>query len=267
MKAHVRSRICAEKLASPATFVSCGPSSLVAIFVAVFGLGVGCGDDHPVTADAGGDAAGDAQTMDAGPADLPASGDAKADAVVDVGPESKADVAVPDAGAGADAAVDAGDGGTADGKPDGAGEAGSTSDEVWPADAIKMVAEDRGGGFGPAPPAGSACQWSGTYTLTVATKNLAWRLCQPPAPGAPYQLVISQRTLTDFERDALVAALDKVAVSTAPSCGADKGVLALKVTTAAGEKEYLDNFYACLKQGVYVTNIDGVFQVLRQLVK
>jgi hypothetical protein len=260
MKAHAQSRVCAENIASPATFVSCRPSSLVAIFVAAFALGVGCGDDQPLTADAGGDAASDATTMDAQPADLPPSGDSKPDAVLDVAP-SKADVGLPDT------AVDAGDGGSADGKPDGAGEAGGTSGEVWPADAIKMVAEDRGGGFGAPPPAGSACQWSGTYTLTVATKNLAWRLCQPPAPGAPYQLVISQRTLTDFERDALVAALDKVAVSTAPSCGADKGVLALKVTTVEGEKEYLDNFYACLKQGVYVTNIDGVFQVLRQLVK
>jgi hypothetical protein len=259
MKTHAPARISAAEVPASATSMS---RRLAFVVTAVWALGSACGDDPPGLDDAGGDAA----VMDARPADVP-SGDARPDSGADVTPDAHADLGSVDVADGADAAAmdaaaDAGDGG----KPD-AADGGGIANQVWPADAIKLVAEDRGGGFAPSPPAGSACQWSGTYTWTVATKNLAWRLCQPAAPGAPYQTVVGQRVLTDFERDALVAALAKVAVTTAPSCGADKGILALKVTTPAGEKEYLDNFYQCQKQGVYVTNIDGVFQVLRQLVK
>jgi hypothetical protein len=269
MKDHARTRIFAEAPAAPVTFVSCGPALRTAIFVTALALGVGCDDDHPVT--------GDAAAMDARPSDGALPGDVRPDAAVDAVTDARPDAGdAGDAGlpvdvpAGTDAAVDgAADAGDAGGKPDVADASGETggSAEVWPADAIKLVAEDRGGGFAPSPPAGSACQYSGTYTWTVATKNLAWQLCQATSPGAPYLPVTEARILTDSERDALVAALDKVAVTTAPSCGADKNVLALKVTTAAGEKQYLDNFYQCQKQGVYVTNIDGVFQVLRTLSK
>jgi hypothetical protein len=128
------------------------------------------------------------------------------------------------------------------------------------------VAQDRGGGFAPNPPAGSTCQFGGTYTMTVGDRNLAWQLCRSAGAGQPYHPVTGQRTLTPTEQATLVAALDKVMIASTPACGADKQVLALKVTTPAGEKEYLDNFYSCLKMGVYVSNIDDVFQVLRQLV-
>jgi hypothetical protein len=254
MKTHAPVRVSAAEAPAFATSMS---RRLAFVVTAVWALGSGCGDDPPGLGDAGSDAA----VMDARPADLP-PGDARPGSGADVTPDAHADLGGVDVADGAEAAgMDAGTD-----APD-AADGGGIANQVWPADAIKLVAEDRGGGFAPNPPAGSACQWSGTYTLTVATKNLAWRLCQPAAPGGPYQMVVSQRVLTDFERDALVTALAKVAVTTAPSCGADKGVLALKVTTPAGEKEYLDNFYQCQKQGVYVTNIDGVFQVLRQLVK
>jgi hypothetical protein len=103
--------------------------------------------------------------------------------------------------------------------------------------------------------------------MTVSTSTLAWRLCQAPGAGLPYQFVDGQRMLTVPEMDALIGALKKVMLSTRMVCGADKPILVLKVTNPAGEKQYLDDFYSCTKQGVYVAGLDGVFQVLRPLAK
>lgn len=156
----------------------------------------------------------------------------------------------------------AGCGGGASGAPDGA-----TTTGVWPADATKMVAEDHGGGFtGPAP-AGSTCPTLrlGTYTLTTADKRLAWHICQVMPAGALYQFVDGARTLTDAELAAMVAALRGISISTRTICGADKENLTLTVTTPTGDSQYLDSFYICLHQGVYVDGIDGIFEVSRSL--
>ena len=245
-----------------------------AILIAALGLLVaGCGDDPAAggAADAAvaadgrpGDAVGPDSKVDAGP-------DAAADVASDVAPDTGSDAAADHAPQ-TDGDNDAGnDGGVGDaGIPGdgGAGDGAPASGKVWPASATQMVAEDRGGGFGPGPPPGSKCQGGAAYTMTVADKNLAWRLCQSPSPGLlPYEIVVGHRMLTTAEFSALTGALDKVVITTGPSCGADKPVLALKVTTPPGEREYLDDFYACLKQGVYVAGLDGVFQVLRPLVK
>jgi hypothetical protein len=55
--------------------------------------------------------------------------------------------------------------------------------------------------------------------------------------------------------------------SKATSRGADKQTLTLTVTTARKETTYLDDFYSCQKQGIYVQNIDGVLSLVRALAK
>src|SRR5258708_1769943 len=137
---------------------------------------------------------------------------------------------------------------------------GTENDAVWPANAAKMVATDLGGGFvGPAP-AGSDCSGLGvgTYTFTIADSKLAWHVCQSTG-GQPYHNTDGARVLSSNETAMLVAALKAVTISTRTTCGADKGDLKLSVTTPADEKTYLDDFYACSKNGVYVSDIDGVF--------
>ena len=227
-------------------------------------LVVGCDDDIPMNADA--DVMVDAGTSDSARAVPPQ--DMRPGATTDVAIDQRAnhdavaDVA-PDAAPGTGdvrAEADAGD----------AREAGPAGDalssaEVWPADATKMIAEDRGGGFGPPRPPGSTCAPGGTYTMTVADRNLVWALCRAVGAG-PYRMVVGERTLTTNEQDTLVAALNKVKIAPRVLCGADKPVLALKVTTPTGEKEFLDDFYSCEKKGLYVEKIDGVFQALQKLV-
>jgi hypothetical protein len=145
---------------------------------------------------------------------------------------------------------------------------GATAGVIWPANATKVVAVNQGGGFGAQGPAGAACrfQGEGSYTVTVADKQLVWKVCQAfVAPTYTYRE--GTRTLDDGEFDRVLAALGKVQLTTRTSCGADKASLSLRVTTPAGEKEYLDSFYLCAKQGIYVDEIDGVFSVLDMLAK
>ncbi|HEY2904009.1 MAG TPA: hypothetical protein VGL59_25705 [Polyangia bacterium] len=146
-----------------------------------------------------------------------------------------------------------------------------STNQVWPDNATKMVADDKGGGFvGPAP-AGSACPYlrEGTFTFTTVDKVLAWHICQPPslAAGGPYQYADGSRTLNAAQLTSLVDALKAVTVSTQKTCGADKGTLQLTVSTPAGDQTYLDDFYACNGQGVYVSNIDPVFAAARALMQ
>jgi hypothetical protein len=137
---------------------------------------------------------------------------------------------------------------------------------VWAADATKMVVEDHGGGLIAPAPTGSACPavGVGTYTLTVADKGLAWHIC---TSGALYTYVDGMRTLNDADYASLITALKGVALSTSTSCGADKSVETLTVTTPSAETTYLDSFYVCAHQGIYVDGIDGVFFAASTLAK
>jgi hypothetical protein len=138
---------------------------------------------------------------------------------------------------------------------------------VWTASSTKVVADDRGGGFGPGPVAGAACTYGRTYTLTVGDSKLSWHLCVPSASGPTLGVSDGERVLTTMELADVTHALDMVELSNAPLCGADKGTLVLTITDHAGAHEYLDDFYVCEKKGTYVTNLDGVFQALAPLVK
>ncbi len=50
-------------------------------------------------------------------------------------------------------------------------------------------------------------------------------------------------------------------------CGADKSTESLTITTPAGEREFFDDFYACLATPgrTYIANIDAVFTALYAL--
>ncbi|HVR64636.1 MAG TPA: hypothetical protein VMU50_22205, partial [Polyangia bacterium] len=88
-----------------------------------------------------------------------------------------------------------------------------------------------------------------------------WHICRSPGGTMPYQYADGERVLSSGEAKMLVDALSAVTISNETRCGADKDTLQLRVTTPAGEKLYLDDFYACQKNGVYVSNIDPVFEV------
>lgn len=116
---------------------------------------------------------------------------------------------------------------------------------VWTPAVQVLIAENKGGGFRPAPPPGSTCPPDAArYTLTTATRHLDWKRCVG-SQMEPYKEISGQRTLTESEYGTLGTALSKLVVVTETICGADKPVYALTVRTAGGVQEYGDSFYAC----------------------
>ena len=121
----------------------------------------------------------------------------------------------------------------------------SIGQSVYSTAVQKVVAKHDGGGFRPAPPAGSTCgEGGGTYTLTVATQNLAWIKCVGDGKVA-YTETTGSRTLTAAEFKDLSDSLEKLKIVSATVCGADKAKLALSVTTGGGTQDYGDSFYGC----------------------
>lgn len=128
------------------------------------------------------------------------------------------------------------------------GQVTAPGESVFTTDVRKLTLENRGGGFSPLPPPGAACDpRPATYTLTVAGHQLAWEYCQVTGSGstAIYTPRSGVRALGDDEWSALEPTLAALSVSDATTCGADKPVLALIVTTGEGDLEYGDDFYAC----------------------
>ena len=160
-----------------------------------------------------------------------------------------------DAGAGAGGAI-----------PDGGPVLGDGT-KVWTADATKLVFKILGDGFGPAPSAADPCVRGATYTLTMSDRMLSWRLCNLPSVDPSKALVVGGRVLSTTELDGVVRALDMVVVSHGTGCGADKSTESLTITNLAGEREFFDDFYACLAVPgrTYVANIDAVFTALYAL--
>jgi hypothetical protein len=134
---------------------------------------------------------------------------------------------------------------TADLKPPDEPPVTEVGKSVWTPAVQVLIAENKGGGFRPAPPPGSTCAPDAArYTLTTATRHLDWKRCVG-SQMVPYMETSGQRTLTEAEYSALGPTLSKLVIVTGTPCGADKPVYALTVRTAAGVQEYGDSFYSC----------------------
>ena len=108
----------------------------------------------------------------------------------------------------------------------------------------KLVLDNRGGGFGPFSPPDAACDiQKATYTATIADHGLAWQFCVGSGSG-PYTPVSGSRALSDTEWNGLSATFAQLVVASGTTCGADKPMVALIVTTS-DDLEYGDVFYAC----------------------
>jgi hypothetical protein len=142
---------------------------------------------------------------------------------------------------------------------------GTPTTDVWPSDATRLVTKSSGGGFTPPPPPGSTCRIGQfSFDLDVATKTLAWESCKFTSWQTPLTAESGTKTLSAADMAKIEAALDQVTISTQDICGADKPALSMTVTsTSGGTKEYKDSFYACMKKGTYVDNIDEVNSALR----
>ncbi|HXI56397.1 MAG TPA: hypothetical protein VNO55_10075 [Polyangia bacterium] len=125
---------------------------------------------------------------------------------------------------------------------------------LWSAAKAKSLSAQETSGFiaGPA-----SCT---NYTLVIATKAFTASDCSATVPRV-------SRTLTDAEFGTVDAAMAKLKVTTQTNCGADKGVLEIRVKGNDGtETWFRDSFYACQAGGgIFVDNIDSPIAALRAL--
>lgn len=103
-----------------------------------------------------------------------------------------------------------------------------------------------GGGFTPAPPAGSTCLVGArSYTLTLTSSLLQYTRCIGDGV-MPYRSESGMRTLADSELKDLTAQLGKLTVVKAENgCITDVPMLSVTVKTALGEQGYVDDGFPC----------------------
>lgn len=112
---------------------------------------------------------------------------------------------------------------------------------------LSITLENKGGGFVPRPPDGSACGYStGKYVFEVASKKLIFTRCDSAGAGVPYTISSGTKVLSTMEYQTLVGVLEKLRVVKSDRCGADKPRESLTVVTRTGIQEYGDAFYGCM---------------------
>jgi hypothetical protein len=139
---------------------------------------------------------------------------------------------------------------------------------VFPSDTTKLVAENKGGGFAPPPPAGSRCALGASkYELDVKSSTLTFTECSFKDFSTPFVPVSGTKQLSAAQLASVVAAAKSVSITTQEMCGADKPFLEIEVTSPSqGKKTYADSFYSCMGEGrTYVDNIDEVFSAFRAI--
>ena len=161
-----------------------------------------------------------------------------------------------------------GDGGASDGSSGTDGPSDGGAGDLFPSDTTKIVITEKGG-FGARGPDGSTCtQADLTYTITLPSRALAWKVCET-RDGGPYAFTTGQTTLSEADFAPIAQALHGLRRATKTACGADKPEEAVVFTTPAGETTYLDDFYFCDAKDtkLYVTGIDAVITAVRALAK
>jgi len=135
---------------------------------------------------------------------------------------------------------------------------------IWPATATKLVAENKGGGYMPMPPAGSECSGQSKYSLDMATKKVSWEVCKFTNWTTPFTKETGVTQLDASGMAKINAAMNGLTLQQ-HNCGADKPLLQISVTAGGATKTYKDSFYSCMGDGLYVDNIDSVFFAFRDV--
>lgn len=154
---------------------------------------------------------------------------------------------------------------------------------VIPSDAQQLVfrrsinasVPDGSTSCGPAYPAGISFD-DETYTLTMATHDLAWSVCESKGdagdsnPTGPWALRANHRILTSSEFADLSSTLANVHVASASEvrCLADLPTLTLKVTMPADVSTYVDADDGCdasIPKADFVDGLDAAMKALATL--
>lgn len=153
-------------------------------------------------------------------------------------------------------------GGTGDGGPP-QPPATQVGQSVWNSSVTLLEAQDQGGGFVPQPPPGSTCKVNAKkFTLTAATRGVAWTRCVGDGKAA-YMETSGSRTLSETEFKNLLPLLENLRI-VAPNggCIADASMLTVKATTPLGAQDYVDDGFQCQVKDKPLLDRGTISQVL-----
>ena len=128
-----------------------------------------------------------------------------------------------------------------------------------------LVLVNQGGGFRPPPPPGPCDPDAATYTITVATRDLAWDACVVVGSGdaATTAARTGHRALGVGEWTALRPQLDAlVVVANDGQCSEDTPILSLTVTTSIATQAYASSFDACRHHSDPIVDSDALTSAL-----
>jgi hypothetical protein len=110
----------------------------------------------------------------------------------------------------------------------------------------QITLDNPGGGFTPAPPAGSKCLVGGrTFSVAMATGDVTFTKCIGDGI-VPYMPMSGSRRLSDADFKDLKALLEKLTVvKSVDACLADAPMLTVTVKTATASQAYIDDGFSC----------------------
>ena len=133
---------------------------------------------------------------------------------------------------------------------------------VLTANVTQVIYSSLGGGFGPPPTSGAACdpgKWS--YVISFGAQTLVSTTCSVTGPyddPASFVPNAEQITLDDTQWQAVKSAIAAVTVSNNTTCGADAGQRQLEVDSTTGSVTYGDDFYACERNYPYFVTTESL---------
>ena len=155
----------------------------------------------------------------------------------------------------------------------GAGDSGTTQPptteagkSVFSSSTSTLIAQDQGGGFVPQPPPGSTCTVNAKkFTLTVATRAVAWTRCVGDGKSA-YMETSGNQTLSETDFKNLVPLLENLRVVTPNGgCIADASMLSVTVKTPLGSQDYVDDGFQCQVKDKPLLDRGTIYQVIDRL--
>lgn len=134
---------------------------------------------------------------------------------------------------------------------------------VWNSSVTMLEAQDQGGGFVPQPPPGSTCMVNAKkFTLTVASRGVAWTRCVGDGKAA-YMETSGSRTLSETEFKNLLPLLENLRiVKPTGFCIADASMLTVKAATPLGTQDYVDDGFQCQVKDKPLLDRGTIYQVL-----
>jgi hypothetical protein len=114
-------------------------------------------------------------------------------------------------------------------------------------------------------PGGSHCNGGWSYSVSLVENTFSWAKClEGASPTDPWELDRGEHELTDAELSALVDSLKVLTLSSTTACAGpdDAPQKTAWITTRNAQTKYLDSYYGCVLEELFVDHIDEALDLL-----